>query len=274
MHPKEINLSEAVIKTITAYRKERTAVLDTGEVGASSIQYCLRRQYYQLINTGPEIEIDDAEKYKLYQGDISEKEMAELMLLNAPYFVAPYDPYLVPVTNPITGMRYNPDRILYKDNGLNSDNRTEAICPIEFKHLDTYGFMKIAINGVKEANYTYYVQSMIYAYVHGFDGTKFFATAKSPAAVKTDIERKLKTLTKKPGVQSVKQKEQLMLLNGWSYEEWIPVDMEIIEEVIRRKNTVLFSVGAKSVPNREYEPGKDWNCDYCPFIEDCVAHGE
>lgn len=265
MHPKDISLSKAVIKSIDKHRKERELVLNTGEVGASSIMYCLLRQYYQLINTGPSEELDDLEKYKLYQGDISEKEMAELMSLDPPYFVTYFDPHLVPIVNPIKGMRHSPDRILYEA----SDN-PKPICPIEFKNLDTYGFMKVAINGVKEGNYPYYVQSMIYAYVYGFEGTKFFATTKSPNATKTDIERKLKTLTKKPGVQSVKQKEKLLELNGWSYEEWVPVDMEVIEEIIRRKNLVQLSVATKVPPDREYEPGKDWACDYCPFVEQCM----
>ena len=269
MHPKDINLSAAVIRSIDNKRAARGVELDTGEVGASSVQYCLRRQWYSLTSTEVTDGADDFEKYKLYQGDISEAEMAELMELNEPYFVENYSEDFAPIVNPIPGMRHSPDRILYEEDRM-QPGLYKAICPIEFKNLDTYTFMKICLNGVKEANYPYYVQSMLYAYVYGFEGTKFFATCKSPAAVKTDIERKLKSLSKKPGVKSVVEKEKLLELNKWSYEEWIPIDMAVIEDAIHRKDIVTLGVQSGIAPEREYEPGKSWNCDYCPYMRKCM----
>lgn len=265
----EVNLSKLVIASIDEMATKRTEELGVvGNVHASSIMYCMLRQYYSMTNTPVTNPNSPAEKYKLHQGNIAEAALASLMERDGYKLLSDLE------TVSYRGVSCTPDRILVAEIA----GVEYPLAPVEFKNVDSYSFMKIAMEGLEKANLPYYVQCLLYAAALGFSGTKFFMAAKSPAAIQTEIGRKLKGLSKKPGIQSIRDKEALLKINGWSYEEWIPLNDQnkvLLERVFQRVAVLYNMLKLGTPPPREYTPGKDWQCDYCPFRIRCeIENGD
>ncbi len=266
INARSIDLSALVIKSIDEKHKARSAYLGS-KVGASSVMYCLLQQYYKLVGAPASSTMKPVDKFRMEQGNIMEAALADLM-------IRPEDDIrVVELKEQIEyrGIRCNPDRILevrVNVPGVGGDLWV-PVAPVEYKDLDTYTFMKIALQGVEAARYEYYVQAMLYASALSFPGSKLFVVAKSPSDVKRDVRIKLNSLAKKPGVEAIRQVQTLEGMDLWSYQEWIPVIPEVIEMAEERASVVTIAAQLGKQPRREYTPGKDWPCNFCAYVKQC-----
>ena len=208
----------------------------------SSTGSCLRQQFYN-ITLAPEREvIERGSTWEIRDGDLHEGDVKR-WFRDAGYTITNEQDDLtlrLPDGSLVTG---HPDGVIVGP-GL--------VVPhlLEVKSMSFMRYSSVVKNGIAQADPSIFLQVNGYMEVMDLDFTLLAVKAKDSSATK-------RPLSAVPDA------------NPKFHVEIVPYDMEAVHQVYQRHMRLGAYVARGTVPEREFNVDKDWQCEWCAFRHEC-----